>query len=357
MAEMTSFERMRRMYAHQEADRVPVTDSPWSSTIERWEREGLPKGADYNDFFGLDILPGIWADNSPRFAEKVLKETEEYIVRYTSWGATRRDWKHRGSVPEYMDFTVTTPEAWAKAKKRMRPDRDRVDWARLKTDYPKWRQAGRWVKAGFWFGFDITHAHMVGTERLLMAMCTDPEWVVDMWNQELDLDIALFQMVWDAGYQFDEIYWPDDMGYKLHQFFSMDMYRELLKPVHQRACDWARAKGVKVHLHSCGDIRPFVPELIEIGVDMLNPLEVKAGVDPAELKRQYGKQLAFHGGLNAVLYEKPELLWEEMRKVIPAMKVGGGYVASTDHSVPDSVSLEKFREFVRLAKALGSYGK
>jgi uroporphyrinogen decarboxylase len=355
VAEMTGFERMKRMYEHREADRVPVMDSPWESTIERWEREGMPKGADYNEYFGLDFLPGIWADNSPRFPEKVLEETEECVVKTTSWGATRRTWKHRGGVPEYMAFKVTTPDEWAKARKRMTPDRDRVDWAKLKTDYPKWRQAGRWVKASFWFGFDITHAHMVGTERLLMAMATDPEWVVDMWNHELDIDIALFQMVWDAGYQFDEIHWPDDMGYKLAQFFSMDMYREMLKPVHKRACDWAHAKGCKVRLHSCGDIRPLVPELIEIGVDMLNPLEVKAGVDPVALKKQYGKQLAFHGGLNAVLYDKPELLHAEMRKVIPAMKAGGGYVASTDHSVPDTVSLEKFREFVRLAKELGSY--
>jgi uroporphyrinogen decarboxylase len=239
----------------------------------------------------------------------------------------------------------------------MTPDRDRVDWERLRREYPRWREQGAWIRAGFWFGFDITHSHFVGTERLLMAMCTDPEWVVDMWNHELDVDIALFEMVWDAGYRFDAIGWPDDMGYKLHQFFSLDMYREMLKPVHKRACDWAHARGCKVHLHSCGDIRPFVPELIEIGVDMLNPLEVKAGVDPVELKRQYGKELAFHGGLNAVLYEKPDLLWEEMKKVIPAMKAGGGYVASTDHSVPDSVSLEKFGEFVALAKQLGSYEK
>jgi uroporphyrinogen decarboxylase len=111
-----------------------------------------------------------------------------------------------------------------------------------------------------------------------------------------------------------------------------------------------------VHLHSCGDIRPFVPELIEIGVDMLNPLEVKAGVDPVALKQQFGSRLAFHGGLNAVLYEKPEQLWVEMKKVIPEMKKDGGYIASTDHSVPDSVSLEKFQEFVKLARELGSYG-
>jgi uroporphyrinogen decarboxylase len=99
----------------------------------------------------------------------------------------------------------------------------------------------------------------------------------------------------------------------------------------------------------------LVPEFIDAGVDMLNPLEVKAGMDPLALKAEYGDVLGFHGGLNAVLYETPELMWDEMRRVIPAMKAGGGYVIASDHSVPDNVTLEEFREFVRLAKELGRY--
>jgi uroporphyrinogen decarboxylase len=355
MAELTTFERMSRMYAHREADRVPVTDDAWGSTVERWRGEGLPAGADYRDYFGLDRFVRIGADNSPRYPEKVLEETAEYQVHTTAWGVTMRNWRHAGGVPEFLDFTVTDADSWAKAKARMKPERDRVDWARLARDYPKWRAEGAWVSAGFWFGFDATHSFVVGTERTLMAMAADPEWVVDIFNHMLDVHLALFQMVWDAGYRFDAIGWYEDMGYKLNQFFSLDMYRALVKPVQKRACDWARAKGLKVWLHSCGDVRPFVPELIGIGVDMLNPVEVKAGMDPVALKRQYGDRLAFHGGLNAALFDQPEKLWAQMRATVPAMKAGGGYVASSDHSVPDSVGLEEFREFVRLAKELGSY--
>ena len=86
-----------------------------------------------------------------------------------------------------------------------------------------------------------------------------------MWNHQLDVQLALLEMVWDRGYTFDSVFWWDDMGYKLSQFFSLAMYRDLLKPVHQRAIDWAHARGIKAHLHSCGDVRPFVPELVEIG--------------------------------------------------------------------------------------------
>jgi uroporphyrinogen decarboxylase len=88
---------------------------------------------------------------------------------------------------------------------------------------------------------------------------------------------------------------------------------------------------------------------------MLNPLEVKAGMDPVKLKREYGDRLAFHGGINAVSYNDLGTLEKEMRAVVPEMKKGGGYWISSDHSVPETVSLTDFRRFVELAKELGSY--
>jgi uroporphyrinogen decarboxylase len=352
---VTSRERIRRMYEHREADRIPVADSPWAQTIERWHREGMPRDVSFEDFFGLDRIVTLGADNSPRYPERMLEDTEDYSVATTSFGVTVRNWKKWGGVPEFLDFTVTGPDSWRAAKARMTPDRDRIDWDWIKDNYKKWRDADAWISAGFWFGFDVTHSWFVGTERALTAMAEDPEWLVDIYNHMLDLDIALYDMIWDAGYRFDEISWPDDMGYKGRQFFSLSMYRSLVKPVHKRACDWAHARGVKVKLHSCGDIRPFVPDLIEIGVDMLNPVEVKAGMEPVALKEKYGRSLGFHGGLNVALFDHPDKLWEEMRRVVPVMKKGGGYIAGSDHSIPQSFSLENFREFVRLAKELGSY--
>jgi uroporphyrinogen decarboxylase len=310
---------------------------------------------DWADYFDLDSMGWIGADNSPRFPVATLEETEEYAIVKTAWGATQKNWKHHGGVPEFLDFTIKDRQSWAAAKARMTPDRDRVDWAWLARQYPRWRERGAWVWAGFWFGFDVAHSWAVGTQRVLEALVEEPDWMREIFNHYLDVDLALFEMVWDAGYRFDAITWPDDMGFKGHQFFSLDMYRQVLKPVHQRAAAWAHAKGIKVEMHSCGDVRPFVPDLIEIGIDLLNPIEVKAGMDPAWLKQTYGDKLAFHGGLNAALFTQPQQLWEQMRQVIPVMKQGGGYVLSSDHSVPDSVSLKEFGEFVSLAKQLGSY--
>ena len=178
---------------------------------------------------------------------------------------------------------------------------------------------------------------------------------MDMFDHFLDVDIQLWDKVWDAGYTFDCVTWPDDMGYKYNQFFSLKTYRELLKPVHKRAAEWAHAKGAVVRLHSCGDINPFIPDLIDAGIDALNPLEVKAGMDPVRIKREYGDALVLHGGINAVLWDKPAEIEAEMRRVVPALKENGGYIFSSDHSVPSTVSLEDFRVIVDLAKELGSY--
>lgn len=352
---MTSYERFKRMYEHREADRIPIVDGPWGATIERWQAEGMPSDVSFVDYFDLDHVANLGADNSPRLPTYQVDETDEYVTHVSSWGVTMRNWKHAGGVPEFLDFTIKDADSWRAVKERMTPTRDRVNWDHLQKNYRSWREKGCWIQAGLWFGFDVTHSWMVGTERVLMAIAEDPEWIVDLIDHQLTLHLALLDMVWDAGYTFDAVSWPDDMGFKHNQFFSLRTYRRLFKPIHQRAIEWAHAKGVYAALHSCGDINPFVPELVEIGLDSLNPLEVKAGMDPCHLKRTFGDRLTLHGGINAVLWDDLPAIEEEMRRVLPVVKENGGYIFSSDHSVPSTVSLEGFRHITNLAKELGRY--
>ena len=352
---MTSYERFKRMFEHKEADRVPICDVPWSGTIRRWHREGMHEGINYVDYFDLDKVAYIDVDNSPRYEEKIIEETDKYKIFTTKWGVTLKRWNNEDSTPEFLDFKVTDPDRWTEAKKLMVPAKDRINWNYLKKNYKKWREEGYWIQAGLWFGFDVTHSWTAGTERLLIALMEEPEWCVDMFNHYLDVNIALLDMVWDEGYKFDMVKWPDDMGYKYKQFFSVKTYRELLKPVHKRAVDWAHAKGVKTQLHSCGDVNPFIPEFVDIGIDSLNPLEVKAGMNPVEIKKKYGNVLVLHGGINAVLWDDIEEMEAEIKRILQIMKESGGYIFASDHSVPNNVSLEKFKRVVEMVKVLGSY--
>jgi len=353
---LTSRERFARIYQHKDADRVPITDIPWAATVARWKREGMPDNMSWQDYFGTDRIFSFGSDNSPRYEWKIIEDTEDYYIEVSNWGATMKRWKHTASTPEFLDFKIKDAESWKDARERMTPSRDRVDWNHLKNNYKKNRdELGAWIEGQLWFGFDVTHSWFVGTETVLMAMIEDPEWCLDMFNRELDVSLALLEMIWDEGYHFDEVTWPDDMGYKQNLFFSVNKYIELLKPLHKKVIGWAHQRGVIVRLHSCGDITPLIPHFYEIGLDCLCPLEVKAGVNPIELKKKYGDKMTFNGGINAVLWDDKDAITEEIRRVLPVMKENGGYIFSSDHSIPSAVSLENFRHIISVVKELGSY--
>ncbi|HIZ21111.1 MAG TPA: hypothetical protein H9674_09685 [Firmicutes bacterium] len=355
MSPMTTKERVTRMFEHREADRVPVIDRPWQGTLNRWHREGMPASIDWRDYFDIDKCECINIDISPRYEHRILEETDRYVIQTSPWGVTTKDLKEEDATPEFLDFTITTPEKWEEAKARMTVDRDRIDWAYLQENYPRWKAEGRWIQAGFWFGFDVTHSWMCGTETLLIALMEEPEWVKDMFNTYLDRSIAHFDMLWDAGYTVDSIFWYDDMGYKGTPFFSEATYRELLQPVHKRAVDWAHAHGIRAHLHSCGDIMPLIPAILETGVDALNPIEIKAGKDIYKLKKEYGDRLVLHGGVDASRMDRRDEVLPLLEQLLPVVKENGGYIFSSDHSIPNAVSLDTYQAIIDTVKKHGAY--
>lgn len=352
---MTSWERFKRMYEHREADRIPIIDEPWSGTLRRWRREGMPEGMDWCDYFDVDKLGIINIDISPRMPEITLEETDRYYIRTSPWGVTMKHFKEEDSTPEFLDFTITTQEAWDQAKKQMTLEDDRIPWEMLRQNYDKWRAEGRWIRAVFWSGFDVTHSWMMGTENTLVAMMEEPELVEDMFDTYLSRCETLFSRIWDAGYHFDEIFWYDDMGYKGTTFFSPNMYRSMLQPYHKRAVDWAHNRGIYAQLHSCGDVMTLLPDIVATGVDALNPLEVKAGMDAFKIKKEYGDRLVLHGGINAVLWNDKDAILEEIDRKVPVLKENGGFIFSSDHSIPNSVSLENMKAIVEEVKRVGRY--
>ena len=356
MVQLTSRERILRTYKRQEIDRIPMVDEPWPGTIRRWYNEGLPKNISWQEYFGFDTIVRIEPDNSPRFERKVLEENDRYIIRTTPWGETQKVLKESDSTPESLSFYYDSSEKWEEAKKAMLTYHDdRIPWQYLEENYPKWKAEGRFLQLVVWFGFDVAHSHMIGTENVLIGMYEEPEWITDVFDTYLNTSLDLCQRILDAGYEFDGIFWYDDMGYKGTTFFSPSAYRELLKPYHKKAVDWAHERGMVAEMHSCGFIEPFMPDIIETGVEMLNPLEIKAGMDPLKLKTLYGDKLAFHGGINAQIWDNIELVKAEMERIIPMLKEGGGYVFASDHSIPNSVSFENMTEIAKIAHRLGKY--
>ena len=145
------------------------------------------------------------------------------------------------------------------------------------------------------------------------------------------------------------------MGYKGTSFFSPELYREVLKPFHSRAVKWAHDRGIYAHLHSCGNIMGLLPDVIDTGVDALNPLEVKAGMDTLKIKKEYGDKIVLHGGINAVKWKDPDAIIAEIEEKVPVLKENGGYIFSSDHSIPNDVSLENMKLIINKVKELGKY--
>jgi uroporphyrinogen decarboxylase len=355
MYKMTSHERFSRVFEHKEVDRMAMWDFPWPGAIKRWRREGMPENISYEDYFDVDRVSRIMVDNSPRYPKYIIEENDRFKTFMTSWGGKQRDLKDEDSTPDFVDYTIINREKWEEAKVRITPTPDRIPWDYLKANYGRWRAEGHWVIGDLWFSFNQLTSYVVGMERFLIYMIEEPELCMDMMGHTLDVNLQLLDMAWDAGYTFDMLNIRDDMGYKHTQFFSINMYREIVKPSHVKAVKWAHDKGIKTRLHSCGYIMPLLPEIVEVGFDALHPMEVKAGMNPEEVKKKYGNDLVLHGGLDATLWKNLDEIKAEIERLLPILKESGGYIFASDHSIPNDVSFENIKEIIALSKKLGSY--
>ena len=352
---MTSRERINLALDHKEADRVAIQESPWGTTEERWHQEGLPEGVSAAEYFGFE-LAGYWPDLTTRFPTEMVEETEEYAISRNSWGVLTKGWKHRTSVPQWIGYTILTRADWEEHKHRMVWDSSRVDWEAARQAQERARAQGKWwhFTGAFGYNWIILFA---GDENLLMAMAAEPEWAQEMYDTCGQLLCDAFEDMVGHGFEFDGCFIYDDMGYRGGPLFSPAMFRKYEFPNHQRFYQLAHSYGLKTILHSCGNVTALVPGLIEAGLSCLQPLEVKAGMDLVQLKRDYGEVLSFMGGIDArkMAHPDPAVIEEEIATKVTAAKKGGGYIFHSDHSIPDDVSFAQYARVVELARKYGRY--
>jgi len=353
---MTPRERFLAALSHKEADRIPICDTPWATTIERWHREGLPEDKSPAEYFGYERTGGGGADLSFQFPPQTLQETDDYKIVRDGWGATTRVFKGRESVPELIDYTVTDRKKWEELKPRYTWNESRVNWEAGLAANRAARATGLFVQFSAGFGFDRVQ-RMVGMTRVLTAIAEDPEWVKEMFDATADLIIAAVEEMTARGFEFDGAFIWNDQAYRNGPFFSPAAWKELEFPAQKRLCDFFHSKGMPVILHTDGDVRPLIPMFIEAGFDCLQPLEVKAGMDLVELKKKYGDRLAFMGGIDARAMADPDpaVIKREIGTKIPFAKKGGGYIYHSDHSVPDDVSFEQYERVMELVLRYGRF--
>ena len=352
---MTSRDRFRLALSHQEPDRIPICDTVWPTTEARWRREGLPEGVSPFDLFGYEWTAN-GADTSFRLPREVLEETDEYVIAKDSWGATTRVFKGRESVPELIDYTITSREKWEEHKPLLAWDDARFDTDGQLAHNKASREKGLFITSHTGFGYDVV-MRFASAPRVLMAMHDDPAWVLDMFDTIADSIIHAVAEMIARGLKFDGAFIWNDMAYRNGPFFSPEAYMQFEYPSQKRMCDFFHSHDMPVILHTDGDVRKLIPGLIAAGIDCLQPCEAKAGMDLVELKANWGDKLAFMGGIDvrAMADPDPAVIEREISRKLPVAKQGGGYIYHADHSVPDNVSFEQYQRVMELVREYGGY--
>jgi uroporphyrinogen decarboxylase len=357
---MTSIERVSRILKRQPVDRIGLFEHFWGDTRKKWAAEGhLGEDESPHDHFGYDLQVN-WAFNYVAdldFEPVVLEETDETVLKRDGNGAVLRRHKLHDATPEHVDFAVKERSAWEELiKPKLTPE-----WRRINIEaYRQARDEARAANRFFcWAGVNVfEQMHPVcGHEHMLVGMALDPDWVRDMASTYADLNIALQEMLFaEEGYP-DGIWYYEDMGFKQRPFMSPEMYREIIQPSHKRTIDFAKAHDLPVIMHSCGYVAPLVPGMIEAGIDCLQVIEVKAGMDLLKLHNDFGDRLSFMGGIDVrTLYTNDRAdVDRELEAKIPTVKQGYGYVLHSDHSIPDTVEYDTYKYFCERGIELGTY--
>ncbi len=148
-----------------------------------------------------------------------------------------------------------------------------------------------------------------------------------------------------CGDQVDIVFFGDDLAGQMAPLFDPEIYRSLIKPRHARMIEAVKRKAdVKVLYHSCGAVSRLIDDLIDIGVDALNPIQVAANdMEPASLKQRFGGRIAFWGGIDTqriLPFAAPEEVAREVHRVIDILGAGGGFVLNSVHNIQNDIPLE-----------------
>lgn len=343
---MTSRERVAKALAHEPADRVPIDYAARDEvSTALCAYLGMAPGESLGDRLGVDLRgvgPAFKGVTAPLcYADPTVEVTDKGVYR-DLWGVGFTP--NQTDVGFYMDLVYSPLKG--------------LDDVRALDDYP-WPTAGLWdysaigaqarAQAGYWVGahsrgiFEISW-FLRGFDEFLMDLAVAPDRAAAVMDRVQDYLIARTQRLLEAGEgRIDMVEYNDDVGAQGGLLISPAMWREHLKP---RMADFVRLCkrcGAAVRYHSCGGIRPIIPDLIEIGVDVLNPIQSLAqGMEPEALKRDFGACLTLNGGIDTQQF-LPHATASEVRagvrRLLDVLGRDGGYILAPSHVFQRDVPL------------------
>ena len=381
---MESRARVLAALEHREADRVPrdLAGTRYSSIhAEAYERLrpalGLPEAEvrivdttqglagihdDVLERLGADV--GLVSAGAPRGFSKEVTDDGEYERFLDEFGVLRAR-PHGGLY--YESTSAPLSGSISRDDIEAYPWPDPVDPGRF--DGMKERAAHirdverRAVFVGsLCAGVTEMHFRMRGYEDGYMDMALDPDLARTLMRKITDLKLAYWEKVLDEiGPDIDIAAEADDLGAQHAPLFSPGAYREIVRPLHKEIIDLIKSRSkARFFLHSCGAIRELIPDLIDIGVDALNPIQVSAeGMETAALKAEFGSEITFWGGTvdpqKTLARGTPEEVRAETLRRIDELKPGGGFVIASIHNMQAQVPVENILAFWEAVEEGGTY--
>lgn len=336
---MTSTQRVMTAINHKIPDRIPLFDGYWAEFVEVWRRyKGFAPGeVDIDDYYGVDLQVCV-ADESPWPSRAaVLEETSTHLLSRNGWGAL-----HRSSNRGYFFEEVELPL-------RERTDLDKIEFESPRADcrYVSFEsqleaatQRGRcpFCKVG---GPYLRPMNMRGIEQWLVDIAEDPVFATELASRVTDHLIEIGCESLRRGNLHETGVWIyDDIASNDSVMVGRRSYEKIFLPLMQRLVSAFKQAGAsKVVLHSDGNFLEVLDSFLDIGIDAINPVEPKAGMDLPRLKEKYGDRLAFIGGVDNS-HVLPRGTQEEIRthvtRLVEAARSGGVILGS--HSIGPDIS-------------------
>jgi uroporphyrinogen decarboxylase len=330
---MTSRERVLAVYAHREPDRVPAWcgASPEFRDMLRArlelgdDDEGLSRrlGDDFRRVFARYAGPEGRSPSS-YFNHPEATSRTPFGVERTGYG-----------YGQPLSHPLAGAETAADVEDFAWPDPDWMAISSIRADALA-RRGEYAVLGGDWSPFFHDAIDLFGMERFMTLMVEDPAIIEAALARMADYYAEVSRRIFEvAAGAIDIFFIGNDFGTQNGPVVSPAMFRRFFLPHLRRLADLGHSHGLKVQLHCCGGFAPLIPLLIEAGIDGLQSLQPDArDMEPERLKRLYGRDVVLNGCLDThhlLIAGTPDLVRSETRRILAAMKPGGGYIASPSH--------------------------
>ncbi len=381
---MNARERVEIALAHKEPDRIPidlggtiissihkqayielmqhlrmdVEDMQMSDHVQQLPYLDQALLERYDVDFRMVQLPAATAAGLEYFEEG------DYYAFIDRWGAKLYMPKDGGLYFDWVDFPIKEPTMQAlDAYDWPQPDppeliaqlREQAQHLHEHTDYAL---VGSAVIGG---GIFEQPARMMGLPDFLMALVTEPTFADRLMEQITDIYIESCNRYLDEIGEYLQVftYW-DDVNTQSGWVISPDIYRKMIKPKQRRLVEAIKRKtDAKLFFHGCGAVFDLIPDLIEVGFDIINPVQVSAqGMDTKRLKATYGDDITFWGGIDTqhvLPFGTPGEVADEVKRCIDDLAPGGGFVLAAVHNIQAQVPPENIAAMFETALEYGQY--